>query len=368
MTKKGTISSSLQPLLTLVEMRRKQLIITGTLLMMLITVFSMEACRKSDAVPAARKLTLEVPAGFPPPEDLFRDNPITQEGFDLGKKLFYDGRLSKDGQFPCASCHQQFAAFSTFDHALSHGVADQFTTRNAPGLFNLAWHRELHWDGGINHLEVQPLAPITAPNEMGETVEAVVTKLNSDSRYREMFRAAFGDETINSQRMLKAMAQFMGMMVSANAKYDQVKQGKASFTAAEQSGYTVFQAKCGSCHKEPLFTDLSYRNTGLPLDPGLRDAGRMRITNKREDSLKFKVPSLRNVEVTAPYGHDGRFFSLGAVIDHYRFFAVDGPTTDPLIKRRIGMSDNEKADLVQFLRTLTDQSFLKDPRFAEPVE
>jgi cytochrome c peroxidase len=370
MIKKDTISACFlkKPARLAAAVRWKNLMLSAALLAILALVVSMEACRKSDAAPAVRKLSLEVPAGFPPPEDLFKDNPITQEGFDLGKKLFYDGRLSKDGKFPCSSCHQQFAAFATFDHALSHGVKDQFTTRNAPGLFNLAWHRELHWDGGINHLEVQPLAPITAPNEMGETVEGVIAKLNSDSRYREMFRAAFGDETINSQRMLRAMAQFMGMMVSANAKFDQVKQGKASFTAAEQAGYAVFQAKCGSCHKEPLFTDLSYRNTGLTLDPGLRDAGRMRITNRREDSLKFKVPSLRNVEVTAPYGHDGRFFSLGAVVDHYRFGVVDGPTTDPLVKRRIGMSDNEKSDLVQFLKTLTDQSFLKDPRFAEPVE
>jgi cytochrome c peroxidase len=328
----------------------------------------LDACRKSDAPPAAQPLTLEIPPGFPPPEDIFRDNPITREGFELGRKLFYDGRLSRDGNFPCASCHQQFAAFSTFDHALSHGVDDQFTTRNAPGMFNLAWHRELHWDGGINHLEVQPLAPLTATNEMGETVEGVISKLQNDARYREMFRAAFGDETVNSQRMLKALSQFMGMMVSADSKYDQVKQGKASFSEAESAGYAVFQAKCATCHQEPLLTDLSYRNTGLPLNPTLRDHGRMRITGKREDSLKFKVPSLRNVALTAPYGHDGRFFSLSAVIDHYRFGVVAGPTTDPLVRRRIGMSSNEKADLLQFLQTLTDQAFITDKRFAPPAQ
>jgi cytochrome c peroxidase len=235
-------------------------------------------------------------------------------------------------------------------------------------MFNLAWHKEMHWDGGINHLEVQPLAPITAPNEMGETLDGVIAKLNADSRYREMFRAAFGDETINSQRMLRALSQFMGMMVSAGSKYDQVKQGKANFTLAEQAGYVVFQAKCASCHTEPLFTDLSFRNTGLPLNASLKDIGRMRITGKREDSLKFKVPSLRNVAVTAPYGHDGRFFTIGAVIDHYRFSVIDGPTTDPLVRRRISMTSNEKSDLVQFLLTLTDNGFLNDKRFAQPVE
>lgn len=328
----------------------------------------MEGCNKYDRteVQQASNLSIEVPSNFPQPNDLFKDNPITKEGFALGRKLFYDGRLAKDGLASCASCHQQFAAFATFDHAFSHGINNQFTTRNAPGIFNIAWHKELHWDGGINHLEVQPLAPLTAPNEMGETVENVLQKLNSDIHYREMFRAAFGDENANSQRMLKALAQFMGMMVSGNSRYDQVMRGNAKFSLAEQSGYIVFKAKCGSCHKEPLFTDLSYRNTGMPINTGLNDLGRMRITRLREDSLKFKVPSLRNVQVTAPYGHDGRFSSIGAVIDHYRFFVQDGPTVDPLVKKKISISLNEKADLIQFLNTLTDTVFIKDKRFSPP--
>lgn len=331
-------------------------------------VFIIDACKKNDRSSATLPtvIALEIPSNFPQPEDLFKENPLTNEGFALGRKLFYDGQLAKDGIASCASCHQQFAAFSTFDHAFSHGIDNQFTTRNAPGIFNMAWHKELHWDGGINHLEVQPLAPLTAPNEMGETVENVIRKLNSDARYREMFRAAFGDENVTSQRMLKALSQFMGMMVSGNAKYDQVMRGKATFSQAEQSGYTIFKAKCASCHKEPLFTDLSYRNTGIPVNPGLKDIGRMRITRLSQDSLKFKVPSLRNVQVTAPYGHDGRFFSIGAMIDHYRLFVQDGPTVDPLVKKKISISLNEKSDLVQFLNTLTDTVFIKDKRFSQP--
>jgi cytochrome c peroxidase len=331
-------------------------------------VLVIDACKKNDrssnALPTV--IALEIPSNFPQPEDLFKENPLTNEGFALGRKLFYDGQLAKDGIASCASCHQQFAAFSTFDHAFSHGIDNQFTTRNAPGIFNMAWHKELHWDGGINHLEVQPLAPLTARNEMGETVENVIRKLNSDTRYREMFRAAFGDENVTSQRMLKALSQFMGMMVSGNAKYDLVMRGKATFSQAEQSGYTIFKAKCGTCHKEPLFTDLSYRNTGIPVNPGLNDFGRMRITRLSQDSLKFKVPSLRNVQVTAPYGHDGRFFSIGAMIDHYRLFVQDGPTVDPLVKKKISLSLNEKSDLVQFLNTLTDTVFIKDKRFSQP--
>jgi len=327
-----------------------------------------EACRKHEGLPPGSDvLQFTIPAGFPEPAYNFQNNTPTQQGFDLGRKLFYDGQLSVDGNFPCASCHQQFAAFSTFDHPRSHGFNNQFTLRNAPGLFNMAWVTQgLHWDGGVNNLEVQPLAPLTAPNEMAETVENVVNKLKADPAYPGMFKAAFGDETINSQRMLKAIAQFVGMMISADSKYDRVKKGQEQFSPEEQGGYATFQAKCAVCHAEPLFTDNSFRNTGLPINEYLNDFGRMRITNKPEDSLKFKVPSLRNVNITGPYGHDGRFYSIGAVIDHYRFSVVDGPTTDPIVKNGIPMSDDEKDNLILFLRTLTDTTFVNNTRFSQP--
>lgn len=325
------------------------------------------ACRKEETASGVpTPLSLVTPAGFPAPNDLFGNNPLTKQGVELGRVLFYDGRLSRDGQVSCGSCHQPFAAFSTFDHAFSHGIGNEFTTRNAPGLFNLAWHRELHWDGGINHLEVQPLAPITAANEMGEDLSNILKKLNADSRYRALFRDAFGDPEATSQRMLKALSQFMGIIVSADSKYDRMLAGKVNFTQAEAAGYAVFKAKCAGCHQEPLFTDLSYRNSGLPLDPLLKDVGRMRITGKTADSLKFKVPSLRNVALTAPYGHDGRFYTLAAVIDHYRSGPKPGPTVDVALRAGLSISSNERADLLQFLTTLTDTTFTKDPRFKEP--
>jgi cytochrome c peroxidase len=199
---------------------------------------------------------------------------------------------------------------------------------------------------------------------MAETVENVLRKLKADATYQEMFRKAFNTNDITSQQMLKALSQFMGMMVSGNSKYDRVKAGKETFTAAEQRGYQLFQQKCGNCHKEPLFTDQSYRNTGLSIDNVLKDVGRMRITKKSEDSLKFKVPSLRNVYQTGPYGHDGRFYSIGAVIDHYRSGVINGPTTDPLLKTTLSIDDFQKADLLIFLRTLTDTAFINDKRFA----
>ena len=324
------------------------------------------ACKKNE-ITAPQNQTLEfvTPVGFPAPNYDFNANKITEQGFQLGKKLFYEGRLSKDGNFPCASCHQQFAAFANFDHNLSHGFNNQFTTRNAPPLFNLAWQLNFHWDGGINHLENQPLAPITAPNEMAEDINAVLEKLKNDTAYTRMFTGAFGDPFINSQRMLKALTQFMLMLVSADSKYDRMKKGLVSFTDGERNGYQLFIAKCAACHKEPLFSDNSFRNTGLVLDPFLKDVGRMRITGKPEDSLKFKVPSLRNVALTFPYGHDGRFYSLANVLDHYSTGVVNGPTTDSLVRNKIPLTELDKFYLKQFLNTLTDSSFINNKRFSE---
>ncbi|MBK7884491.1 MAG: cytochrome-c peroxidase [Chitinophagaceae bacterium] len=311
-------------------------------------------------------LAFKIPNGWPAPStNIFANNPLTEEGFQLGKKLFYEGKLSKDGNFPCASCHQQFAAFATSDHDLSHGFNNSFTTRNAPGLFNLAWMTQMHWDGGISHIEVQPLAPITAPNEMAENIENVLNKLKNDAAYPPMFAAAFGDAQINSQRMLKALAQFMGSMVSANAKYDKVMRGETAFTISEQNGYNTFKQKCASCHTEPLFTDNSFRNNGLAVNNQLHDFGRMMITNNTADSLKFKVPSLRNVQRTFPYMHDGRVLVLSQAIEHYRTgIQKNQPTLDPLLANGISMTDNEKFELVLFLNTLTDTEFLNNARFA----
>lgn len=325
------------------------------------------ACKKSNGAGSGpTSLSFTIPPGFPAPHYTFTTNPLTEQGFQLGRKLFYDGRLSKDGNFPCASCHQQFAAFATYDHNLSHGFNNQFTTRNAPGLFNVVWQNQTHWDGGINNLEVQPLAPLTAPNEMAEDINNVINKLSQDAGYKQLFKAAYGDETINSQRMLLALTQFVGSLVSADSKYDRVKKGAASFTQEEQMGYTIFQSKCTGCHAEPLFTDNSFRNTGIAVDPTINDVGRMRITNNKADSLKFKVPSLRNLYFTFPYGHDGRFVSVNQALEHYNSGVQVSATVDPLVKNGIPLSTNDKIYLQTFLRTLTDSTFIKDTRFGPP--
>jgi len=319
----------------------------------LLLVAIASACNKTGSgSPAPVPLSFPQPEGWPEVKYDFSQNPLTKEGCQLGRNLFFDGRLSKDGNFPCASCHQPFAAFATFDHDLSHGFNNQFTTRNATALFNLAWQTEMHHDGSIAHLDLQPLAPITAPNEMAETIEGVLTKLSSDPEYVREFNIVFGPGDITTAKMMKALSQFMLMLVSAGSKYDLVKAGKASFNVNEAAGYEIFKAKkCNSCHAEPLFTNLSYQDDGLTLNPTLNDIGRMRITGNREDSLKFRVPSLRNILLTGPYMHDGRFNSLDAVYEHYN--------------KKNPLSLTERGLLTEFYRSLTDNDFVQNPILTE---
>lgn len=324
-------------------------------------------------LPAAKKkkgptpVKLTIPKGWPSIQYLLDSNRLTKEGLALGRRLFYDGRLSKDDNFPCASCHQPFAAMANFEHNLSHGFNNQFTTRNAPSLANLAWQKEYNWDGGVSHLDLQPLHPITAVNEMAENLDTVILKLRKDATYRQMFTAAFGTPLINTQRITKALSQFLITLISADSKYDKVKRGETVFNLPESLGYEMFKQKCAACHTEPLFTDLTYRNNGLSLDTALKDYGRMQITHQPEDSLKFRVPSLRNVMLTFPYMHDGRLYSMYDVLEHYNKKMVVGPTTDPLLTNKLPLSNFEKGQLVAFLLTLTDSSFLKNERFAQPV-
>jgi cytochrome c peroxidase len=308
----------------------------------------------------------QVPENFPPPLYRFQNNTRTKQGFELGRKLFYDGILSKDGNFACSSCHQQFAAFATYEHRLSHGFNNQFSFRNAPGLFNLAWEKELNWDGGVNHIEVQPLAPLLDPHEMAESLNEVIEKLKKDKTYPVLFKQAFGSSVINSQRILKALAQFTASLVSADARYDKMKRAELKFNTYEQKGYEIFQHKCARCHQEPLFTDFSYRNTGLESDSTLNDYGRMRITGRKEDSLKFRVPSLRNVFLTFPYGHDGRFATISAVLEHYNSGVVQSITLDSSLKKGIPISSDDRFYLIYFLETLTDSSFIRNTLYADP--
>ncbi len=324
------------------------------------------SCRKSENPNNLAYLQLEIPEDFPEPAYLFHDNPLSKEGIELGRKLFYDGRLSIDGVHPCSSCHMQIAAFGTYEHDRSHGVFDSHTLRNAPVLFNLAWQDKFHWDGEFSSLFDEAAQPINGHLEMGENFNDVVAKLQGDAEYRDLFRKVFRTDFIGADHILKALAQFTGSMVSANSKYDRVQKGQATFTVQEQQGYQVFTANCSSCHPEPMFTDYSLRNIGLPVDNFLQDFGRMRISNDPADSLKFKVPSLRNVYISSNYMHDGRFNTLAQCINHYRNGIQQSATLDPSLGGGISMSNEEAINLALFLRTLTDSAFIQDPRYSNP--
>jgi cytochrome c peroxidase len=315
---------------------------------------------------AIRKPTpiyLETPKGWPKTHYDFSKNPLTEEGFQLGRRLFYDPILSKDSTISCASCHLQATGFAHVDHALSHGIEGKIGTRNSVALVNLAWSKSFMWDGGVNHLDVQPLNPITSPIEMNETLKNVVSKLQKSKKYQHLFEAAFGDPKVTGQNVLKALSQFELMLQSSNAKYDKVMRNEEQFTAQEQKGYVLFKTNCASCHSEPLFTSDKAEFNGLLADTTLNDLGRMKITKKREDSLRFKVPTLRNIQFTFPYMHDGRFKTLTEVIKHYNMLPKNKLLPKQLATP-MNLSDNDRVDLVAFLKTLTDNEFLFNPRFS----
>lgn len=306
------------------------------------------------------------PSYFPKPIYDFNKKPLTTAQIELGRTLFYDPILSLDSSTSCASCHSPYNSFAHTDHSLSHGIHDSIGTRNAPALINLAWNSLLMWDGAVNHIEVQPLAPITNASEMGEDMSHVVLKLNRLMRYRKLFYSAYGDSVITGQRTLLALAQFQLSLISCNSKYDSVRTGNAAFTAQEQRGYDLFLRHCNSCHTEPLFTNGLFANNGLSIDTSLNDLGRIRITHDINDSMKFKVPTLRNAEYTYPYMHDGRFLSLYDVIRHYTSGIQSSGTLAPQLRKPVVLSAAEKTDFVAFLLTLSDKKFIFEKRFGPP--
>ncbi len=324
-----------------------------------------------ESPPVPDTYTLKIPANFPKPVFIFDTNPITKEGFELGRNLFYDPRLSSDGTIACGTCHRQLFAFADHGHGVSHGVGDKLGDRNTPALQNMAFQPEFFWDGGVNHIEFTPLNAIQNPKEMNETLKNVLDKLNATPTYKKQFKAVFGTDSITSQRMLQALAQFMGMLVSSQSRYDSYVRGESGvqFTDEEKAGMTLFKQKCATCHATDLFTDHSFRNNGLNTE--FQDKGRETITLLESDRGKFRVPSLRNVERTAPYMHDGRFYSLESVLNHYSSGIKDSPTLDPVLKKNqiLGtpLSETEKKQLIAFLKTLTDPTFLVDSRFADPI-
>jgi len=314
------------------------------------------------------EVAFDIPDGWPDPVYDFSKNPLTEAKIALGRKIFYDPILSRDSTISCASCHLSYTAFTHTDHDLSHGIEDRIGTRNSSALTNLAWSPYFMWDGAINHLDMQALAPIAHPDEMDFDVKLVIDRLNRNESYKMAFQDAWGDEVATGEHFLKSISQFILTFVTANSKYDQVMRGEegVAFSDKEQRGYDQFKAKCASCHVEPLFTDYSFQNNGLAIDPTLNDNGRMMVTGNVSDSLKFKVPSLRNIEFSDPYMHDGRFRRLKFVMRHYGYGMVEHDNLADQLRGKIDLSPDERVELIAFLKTLTDQEFLRNEDFGYP--
>lgn len=299
-----------------------------------------------------------------------RNNLPSNEKKELGRLLFYDPILSSDNTVSCSSCHLSYTAFSHTDHNVSHGVLDRVGKRNAPALFNLAWKKNFMWDGAVHNLDAQAMAPIENKLEMNETLVHVVSKLNERKFYREQFFKAWGDSLATGERVLKSISQFMLSLESKYSKYDQVLKGQMKFTEQEKNGYVLFQKNCNACHTEPLFTNDAFMSNGLPLNDSLQDLGRGAITNLKEDERTFKVPSLRNIEMSFPYMHDGRFKTLQQVLNHYTSLSGNEENISSPLNHSVLLSSNEKQDLIAFLLTLTDHEFLnrKDYQFPQTLQ
>lgn len=339
-------------------------------------LFFLIACKDDPALPGPLQPTpfsLIIPPGMPkmtiPPE-----NPMTMEGVALGRKLFYDPILSADSTQACASCHRQSWAFTDSTLQFSLGITGAHGVRNAMPLFNLGWQTNFFWDGGAANLESQVIGPITNPLEMNELLPNIVVKLNRHPEYPGLFRAAFGlpdTAAITIPMLMRAVAQFERTIISADSRYDRWKQGKATLTDAELRGLALFEnpekGDCNHCHVTgSTFSDFVYRNNGL--DSFSTDGGRYRITLLESDRGKFKTPSLRNIALTAPYMHDGRFKTLDEVLEFYNSGFHYSPTLDPNLEHAVKgrLSAQDKADLAAFLNTLTDPALLLDPDFKKP--
>ena len=297
-----------------------------------------------------KELLFTYPEYWPKPQYDFSKLSMTENEFQLGRHLFYDPILSRDNTISCASCHLQATGFTHVDHDLSHGIEGRIGTRNSMTIMNLAWNTSFMWDGGVNHIELQALAPITSEDEMDESLEHIVEKLNASKKYKALFYEVHQDSLITGQKTLLALTQFVTMLNSYNSKYDKYirEEVGGEFTEQEKNGLTVFRTNCASCHKEPLFNTNVFKNNGLKVDPTLNDYGRMLITQNPQDSLTFRVPTLRNIQFTQPYMHDGRFETLQEVITHYTSGIQQSNTLSEELNKPIELTHKEKVDLLVF--------------------
>ncbi len=339
---------------------------------------------------AGTPYNLDIPSLFPE-MDIPEDNPMTEEGVELGRMLFYDPILSRDSTIACATCHQQKNAFAS-DVKFNKGVSGFQGVRNAMSLANVGFYPTFNWHGSANTLEEQALEPVTNPLEMMESWERVENKLKRHPEYPSLFEAAFGDQEITRHLVTKAIAQFERTLISADSKFDRFLRGEVNLTSSERNGlilYTSEQADCFHCHGIPssqvLLTDNNFHNNGLdslgPNEFDFPDKGRGTITSNKKDNGKFKTPTLRNVTLTAPYMHDGRFATLEEVINFYSDNLQPATNVNSNIRKHlppsddgyfrtggVNLTDQEKQDLINFLKTFTDSSFIKNPQYSNPFK
>jgi cytochrome c peroxidase len=356
---------------------------TGMLgaMVLLLSAITLCAFNYHDAIPKG-PYQLVYPANYGNRINVPDDNPTTQQGVYLGRMLFYEPRLSANNKLTCASCHEQSKAF-TDGRDFSLGVDYVPTTRNSMSLANLLWTRKFFWDGRVTGLEEQAAVPLTNPHEMGQALAISAKKLSTDKSYTALFKLVYGDETISGDRIVKAIAQFERTLISANSKYDQYLRkayqptddelkGMALFETSPQPAKGIRGANCGRCHGGVKTYSELFHNNGLdsiPIDNGIQD-----ITGLATDKGRFKVPTLRNIALTAPYMHDGRFKTLQEVVDHYSDHVAESVSLSTFMRgesnqlngKTLKLLPKEKRQIIAFLNMLTDSTFISDPRFADP--
>jgi cytochrome c peroxidase len=355
------------------------LIITLCLFLTLLVTQSKES---SDPVVETGPYELKYPSNFGNRLTIPADNPMTKQGVYLGRMLFYEKKLSANNAMSCGTCHQQRLAF-TDGLSFSHGIDGTPTNRSSMSLANLAWVRQFFWDGRVKSLEEQAITPMTDPHEMAQSLEISAEKLQKTSVYPPLFKLAFGSDTITGPRITKALGQFERTLISANSRYDQFLAGTYQPTEQEKHGHDLFMthpvpeqnlrgANCGDCHGGYKTFMEFYHNNGLDSLP--KDIGREKLTSRYIDRGRFRVPTLRNIALTAPYMHDGRFKTLEEVLDHYNDHILPSASLAPLIieaTNEVGgksllLTPQEKQDVLAFLHMLTDSTFINDPRFSDP--
>ena len=323
-------------------------------------------------------------AFFPPPV-LPADNPLTLQGIELGRHLFYEKKLSGDNTQSCGGCHRLNYAFSDSLNRYSTGIDGISGNRNSMALFNLSWHTRFFWDGRAPSLREQILLPIQDPIEMHQTLPEAVRKLSETPKYKALFGAAFRSEEVSSDRIARAIEQFLLTVVSSDSRFDRFRQNPVAnpLTASEQRGFDLFMreysapsagrpkgADCFHCHGGHLFRVDAFFDNGLDDQPA---AGFESATGLASDRGKFKATSLRNIALTAPYMHDGRFSTLEDVLDHYSQHIKNSPNLDPNLRVAyqseggLNLSSQDKQDIIAFLHTLTDSSFISKPDYQPPL-